>query len=605
MSDTEAIKILGLDNTFSYEDEQMAYSSLVEGNHPNLEKIKEAHEYLTNKYFNDNNYPIVTIDDNIPERNLIDELKYLTISHNSYPEEYKEIIDNIARIYEKYASKLEINKEDFSEIVYSCALYEIKEQFTSLAKLYFKNNKINYKLNNLDYNLSLDEFWEELERVKSNEEEKAKFKEILSKNAECYQNYIGYDDVMKTFIEVTIEQTVKSIMQNEDENKSVYDYIQDMNSVIFNGFGDRFKERLGREVEKYKKDPNYNEYIKLKIYDAIEYFNVYAKEKEYAKSKLPNIMNKFYEYIDEIFNDSASLSSHISALKERFLASEDYIKDAKIAKLYERLILYEKQFNSGKDIFDDIKRLEEELNRYESVRKTLKDNYNEVTSIYHDLIRRYYEELNKIDISNNYEEAAKLSEIFKNALDLFKKLESGEIDTKVLLDILSKISFTDYNSDHKLLRIKTIKTGVYLKNLDYMNDDENFYYLKEEDGEYYLYHTGLDMYKIKVYPNSIYNKYVPLDEFLSLAEYVGKEAHNTLEYSRILVLYKLGNVSVLKNEFNFMIGNTIIDDLKEVDDYNIYGGKYDNIKECAKAITVEVERLVRAYDFREDKGNKN
>ena len=113
------------------------------------------------------------------------------------------------------------------------------------------------------------------------------------------------------------------------------------------------------------------------------------------------------------------------------------------------------------------------------------------------------------------------------------------------------------------------------------------------------------MYKIKVYPNSIYNKYLPLDEFLSLAEYVGKEASNTLEYSRILVLYKLGNISILKNEFNFMITNRKMDDLRDIDDFNIYGGKYSDIKECTSAITDEVERLVKAFDFKEDKSIKN
>ncbi len=653
MTDIEAVKILGLSNSFTREEEHSAYRELAKKYHPdyydNAEESKKnelhqkmleinaAHEYLKKKYFSDsgdmnkrvnvgyassysnnyngnstNNY-YDEIELAIYKRETIERIKEKSnvINIQEYPEyaqtflkKIVDVTDNTIFIIDKICrDKKDVNNQ------YKFFISFINEQ---LAKLLIEFCKIN----NLDnefiryrvkYDYSVSKFYEQLEIIKNQYGDRTKqLLDTINKETEKYQNYIGYDELKNNISELK-EKTITAIGKDFNNEGVVHICIKNMHTTIKEIFADYFKDFLTRESKKYIDYVGYNEYIKIRIPGKIDLYTFYAKERNFDKTLKEDFIKKYNDEIENIFARSFSIIDNLKRIKQSFANVPDHLKNESYLNLYEELKIIEQRFNKkGDDISPNLDDIEKKLEKL----LILNNNIDDLNKAYNILITNYHNRLSSIN-PVDYRAVQKVNEIFDAAIKIFPKIENQEVEIDTAVDILSKITFNNYNEDMTIIKSANkinIESGVYIKSPDYMKNtyyDESFFYLKEEDGDFIMYNVGLTTTK-EVMPIDIIKKeFISLEEFLKKAEYIGKE-YRAVTFNN-LILYRLGQVYISKysDRSSFIIRQGTNQNLNTPSDYSVYGGDYKDINELIDIIKKQVERSVNAYEAEEKRKNSN
>ncbi len=649
MNDNEAIRILGLGSSFTGEEELAAYRELVKKYHPDnydnaseeeikfahekMIKINEAHDYLKKKYFtnpSDINKSVNITSSNsyssaYNNRKTYNYSKEAELELEKYKQEVIKKIKERANIininiYPKYIHALlkDIEREtnNIINIIIICKdkgdinrqynffVRSIIDKLTELLIEYCKINNLNYDFirRRVNYNWSVSKFYEQLEQMKKQYEDRTKqLQDRLKKETEKYKEYIGYTH-LKDFISETIEKVIIAIGKDD---YLVEICIGNMHSIITEKFKEYFKEMLTKYAEKYKDYAGYNEYVKIRISGKIDSYTSYAKERDFAETQLEDFIKKFHDEIENIFARNFAIINRLNKIKKNFDDIPDQLEVNSFNNLYEELKNCEQRFNKGDDItsnLDDIERKLEKILQFNKNRELLNKAYNI-------LITNYHNKLASIS-PINYKELQKVNEIFEAVIKIFAKLENQEIDIDATIDILSRITFNSYDEDMSLINSTNkinIASGVYIIKPEYMRNtfaDESLFYLKEEDGNYYMYRTGTITTKEMMPIDKIKNKFISLEDFLQKAEYIGKEFD---AISRYLVLYKLGQVYIsrVSNITLFGIKQNINKKLTTPLDYSIYGGDYKDINELITAIKIQVEKSVITYENEEKRKDKN
>lgn len=643
MNDYEAIRILGLSSSFTGEEELTSYRKLVKKYHPDnydnasekekkraheiMIKINDAHDYLKKKYFpnqsdmkkriniasySSNSSPYNNSSRyNYSKENELELEKYKQevikmikeraniININTYPKYIHALLKDIERETNNIINTIIICKDkgDINR-QYNFFVRSINDKLNEIIEKFCEINNLNYDFvwRRVKYICSVSEFYEQLEQIKKQYEDRTnQLQDRLNKETEKYKNYIGYEE-LKDFISKTIEQVIIAIGKDD---YVIEICIENMHTIITQKFEEYFKEMLTKYADRYKDYAGYNEYVKIRILGKIDLYTSYAKERNFAETQLKDFIKNFHNEIENVFARDFAIIDKLNKLKNTFNDNPDYLEVESILSLYEEIKNCELRFNKGDDItpnLEDIERKLEKSLQFNNNRELLNKAYNILITNYHNKLAS----ISPID----YKELQKVNEIFEAVIKIFAKLENQEIDIDRAVQILTRITFNNYDEDMSLINSTNkinIASGVYIIKPEYMRTtfaDESFFYLKEEDGNYYMYRTGTITTKEMMPIDKIKNIFISLEDFLQKAEYIGKEFD---DISRYLVLYKLGQVYIsrVSNITLFGIKQNINKKLTTPLDYSIYGGDYKDINELITAIKIQVENSVITYENEE------
>lgn len=206
----KAIEILGLNRHFTEDELKETYRNLMRKYHPdaNIGKSNEELKTLEEKAKEINsayellckNFQSISLDEYI--RFLYNELlkynKKTNININSvYLEDYQHEISIFIQGFAMYADKFK-TKQDL-DTYFAYTKEAIKAVFEKLCVAYFKQYSIDVKYKReLNYEVSIQDFYEQLKEIKEQFLEQVIGKEILK-----YQNYKGYE-YLKSWIEIAV-----------------------------------------------------------------------------------------------------------------------------------------------------------------------------------------------------------------------------------------------------------------------------------------------------------------------------------------------------------------------------------------------------------------
>ena len=369
-----------------------------------------------------------------------------------------------------------------------------------------------------------------------------------------------------------------------------------MHTIIERKFEDFFVEMLTKEVEQYKDDVSYNEFVKQRIRGKIDmYSSFYIKEKNYDKSQEREIITSFHDEIENIFARCLAIIERIKKLKKYFQDNPEYLEDEKFIDLYEKLISYERQFNNGTDISNSLDSFEEELDSLEekySFEKNIESN-QDVIIAYQGLIERYQNSLKQLNPIADKDKINKLAEVFEQAIKVFDMIRSKQVDLDTGLFWIKSITFENYDKDMKIFNVvDSVDSKIYIS-----RNGNTFYYLQDgEDDIKFLYEDGNYSKKTIIKSDGLKTQFISLGAFLKNSTYIGRPAN--YDGKSAFITYKLGEKIIYTNVF----GNIYLGDNANIKHYMKYGrsqkryqDRADLVKDLEKQLEDNFELTKKKY----------
>ena len=624
MTDSEAVRILCLGNSFTGEEELAAYRRIIKEYHPDLwdkasseekinanKKVREAnaaHEHLKSKYFS-------TSDDQKRKVTINDYRGYTSFSNGTKTpksdlEEYKEEIKrklytkyNFGNfIYPEYIQKLYVNlinqltyiinlinnTEDKYYIgsLYADALNIIGQNYRSVRKKFCSYNNIpeSFVDKRISYDCSFQEFYEQLLKSKtayeSNNSKRDEYAKRLQNEIEKYKTYYGYEkikDKINTFFIITLNG-----MENENFNNYTAEVLR-MHDVINKYFADNLKDELKSQAEKYKDYAGYNQFVKLNIETLISKTISDAINSNFQN--IEEIISKFHDSINSIFEESFSISNKINNIKVWFEDHKEYLKIKEFKDLYNKLLKYERDFSYSTDISKDLEKLEEDLASLEEryiFEKNIESNQDVIIS-YQGLIERYQNSLKQLNPIADKDKINKLAEVFEQAIKVFDMIRSKQVDPDTGLFWIKSITFENYDKDMKIFNVvDSVDSKIYIS-----RNGNTFYYLQDgEDDIKFLYEDGNYSKKTIIKSDGLKTQFISLEAFLKNSTYIGRPAN--YDGKSAFITYKLGEKIIYTNVF----GNIYLGDNANIKHYMKYGRsqkRYQDRADLVKDIEKQLE----------------
>ena len=244
MNFEKALRILGLKSNFTEEELKKAHRVLVNKYHPDRNKtpeaeskmkdINEARDYLekylkdvnprynSNRSSNDSNNNQKDFDiERYKTEKKTELFKIIKINFDQYnvSENIKVIILTDLKLYiilhyfDNLNNKYDIDKQ------FNKNYEEIKKGFKKIKEEFYKENNISESdvKENINYDCTLTEFYENLLKIKEKYGKEAIITDLLEKEIEKYQTYVGYDK-----ISILVKVCMNNARIKIKKNKYVY-----------------------------------------------------------------------------------------------------------------------------------------------------------------------------------------------------------------------------------------------------------------------------------------------------------------------------------------------------------------------------------------------
>lgn len=478
MDFNKAIAILGLKRTFTEDELKKAYRALSHKYHPDKfegtpqyedmvkkqQEVNEAKDFL--KDYLKSNGDNIDITAYIEQK--IKEIKDITnFEFDKYNEifsdKFKNIIDRIFSIYVSFAVTLiTIDRKNKTTIDnnFNQAKQDIKERFKKLKELYYEEKNIdeNDVKETINYDCTLKEFYEQLLKFKDKYSKESILKKKLEDEILKYTYFAGYE---------IIETQIKEIIEN-------------------------FANKIKKQRFKYNQ-----------------------QDIDDMNQEITDLFNKFF------------------TLKQKTEILEEIVKQINDEEIKEQFELIKNNLYSGYsfDTFDEkISELEELIQTYikeTKLKTTFKENEQAINDIYKELIERYNQVAQSYNIIN-YPSA--VEETNKQLNELLQLFITGCRQYKDLdfFNLFKEITFKSFYNDDKITRkiknmTKDKKSKVYIKiNIEGIWDECSFFWFDEENMTMYRIRNVETIDSEKINLEELTEDYIPLEEFLDEATFIGK-----------------------------------------------------------------------------------
>ena len=484
-----------------------------------LEEIKKYFKKLKEEFYKENNLYETNIQESLNYECTVEEFyqqllkiknKYGTESIiNEKYKSLKNIVDfdcneyklstNILNIIEKIRNVPEIFKimsknmpnKQFIENLFNTSLDTIKELFKELETEFYK--EINVDKNDIqeiiNYDCTLKLFYQQMLTIKEKYSQEGIIDNLLEVEISKYISYPGYERV-KSLVRFSKNQTLKKIKTNKF--KYTKKDIDEMHQLI------------------------------------LKYFQQY----NFIQQKILELEVKISKIDDQ-------------SIKEEF---------KKIKNNAKTTIRFDKLENNIKELEMKIEKHYEELKRITKINHDMK-----IKMIYDSLIYRYDEAIKNYNIKTQQVTPDKLEEFLKEVLVSFKQgiKEDKSIE---FFNMFNEIDFKyiEYFDKAILEKIKNIlNTKIYIKmKFENPSDDHGFFYLDKENMLMYEIISSdaiTDIRTYKVTEKDLEENYIPIDEFLNKATFIGE---NKIGYlgEKYALIYQLNGYSIYLENNQLCLG---------------------------------------------------
>lgn len=381
-----------------------------------------------------------------------------------------------------------------------------------------------------------------------------KIRELEEKIEFDFDKYEVFTSIEKIIIRIIAMTQLNIIAIKSAITKEEIDYI--LNSICWDSSLKKLKSMFYKEYDidksKVKNSLNYNDNLSA-FYSSLlcikekysrqvllikEINRKFLEYKTYAGyDRIKNVIERIRDtYIDNIgkkvivdiceFGQEVLSSFHmmydyehkINHLKEICSTIEDSLIHQKL----EELENYFSNIESFSIIHNTIDELEDLICEYEKKQEGLK----RISSYYGDIVDRYILRLQQLKKSNSLDEVYKVTLVFQIVTRVFEDIKEGRRNIEDL-ELLSKINFSNYESDMRVLKLKEyiLFNELYIVNKIVSNWNELV--IGKVVG---LNENGIEMVGISDYGvvNSSYlsldlfeKSYIPFTEFLEKSEFYG------------------------------------------------------------------------------------
>lgn len=423
MTNESYLKLFGLKKGYSLEEIRLAYKRLVRKWHPDnfaneserqqriatekMQEINAAYEYLKN------NISECSFDLNEYKSKLSSQLnEYLNFEQqNVYIIEstIKNITQKIFSFrFRTYRTKQEVDDS------YNAVLQFIKEEYDSLKRNYYQmyfifETEVEESLN---YNCHLNEFYEQLEKIKNKYSKEILFEKRVAQETTKYKTYVGYSQ-----IENEVDICCKKALCHAKNNlyRGLNKIIEDMHVEIEICFSKYFEliNRLNIAIQFF--EDCYPDVSQQSLLDLINNKMHYSEI-----SKLTGIAEK-------------EIATFCLILKFQELINKCPMEE-KLSEMEQNMEFIEQRI---------IKKQEEDKKQAIKAKNALV-----IDELFQDLINKGYKVISSLKVSSDYEQIECIYKLISHIVSLIKFYHEGKIKLEQIL-LLDSITFTDLEEDFK------------------------------------------------------------------------------------------------------------------------------------------------------------
>lgn len=510
-------------------------------------------------------------------------------------EEKQKELNAAADFIKKYLKK--DNKEAFSS---SAGRYANDETFDLNAYKSKKLNEIDTILRFSNYeNIVVSQ--EIKDKIFDLEQYKPLLMLAFSKGKSKYE----IDNTFQDFLE-KIKEDFESIKRTYyDENDIFESEVKE--NLNYNCTLEAFYNQLVTIGEKYSKtyllskrlDSEISKYKGYEYYDKIEIFIKRCKNNTISRIKNKKFQNIEQEIslmheqiINDVINEYESLNKTISELEN---IVKD-ITDTNIKNQYKQIKEYFEFGESLSVIRERLSILQEEMVKYQKLEQKISQSKN----VYNALIDRYTNVIKEKNIITDYTIIQKINELFNSLIELFKKGLSQSKDENYF-NLFDKITFKNLENDKKIKELLEFQTRrIYVRKKDIKPDDnidrKSFFWCNDNDDqldEYLMYRiepNGIS--EMTLSHKELEDGYIPLDELLTPKNIVGVYKSEESTKKIVLILAETDGYLLYKNNQTYGIN---------VNSYHHWTGEHGKIEELDKdtimtLITAYLEERLASYD---------
>lgn len=489
MTFDKAIKILGLNKSFSEEELKQAHRKLAQLHHPDIHENSEDR---------------LKEEEIMKDINAAKDLLMKHLKNNNHENRTYSAYNNIY-IEENRKTKL----KELQKIVSKDFITEFVSQIGDLSVM------INTIFNTLE--AIPMEFYTRACRIKINLNINALYKEYLNKIKYIFkelekqfyrENYINIEDIKESInYDCTLKDFCEQLLKIKDKySKEVF-----------------LKKKLEDELLKYTYFAGY-EIIEKQIKEIIRNFTSKIKKQRFKYNQ---------QDIDDINKEITDLFKKFFSLKQKIETLEQKVKQMNDEEIKEQFELIKNNLYSGYpfDTFDEkISELEEQIETYvkeTKLKNIFKENEQAINDIYKNLIERYSLVAQGYNIINYPSAVDEINQQLKELLQLFTTGCSQYKDLE-FFNLFKEITFKSFSNDYKITRkIKNMakgkKSNVYIKiNTATVKDEYSFFWFDEENMTMYRFCTIGTINSEKINYQQLTEDYIVLEDFLEQSTFIGK-----------------------------------------------------------------------------------
>lgn len=489
MNKAKALRILGLSEPFTKEDLIKRYRILAKENHPDyhpektqiMQEINFAKEYLEKNY----DFSVAEFED-YKKQKLEEFKKFILLDMSDYSECFSKFngLNNDKLNFITSFSKV-YDKKEFDSL-FNSSILDIKGKYKSLELDYFKENYIDSINVYINYDCSVQSFYDKLLKIKYTYSREIQFNKKITQEVQKYASYNGYS-IFASKIEEEKEKIVLECKNCKYKNQD--NYINKFNQKIESLFTGYFSVLNDiNTMEDYFKSMHSNEILTLvySLYNSSISIDEISKNSGMSKEEI--------EIYCKLIN-----------FKNSFLKSEYFTQE------------FELSLNNIKIEYNNLRKVND-----------LKLNQAKIIVIYNRLLNNYHRVLSSLNPLENFREKEKMSDILKQVFEIFELVKNGKLGIDSLY-MLENITFTNLENDNKLL--SEVKSNIFTKDnsINIYIDYTNMQIEVLKDDKTYIFLSDGSVHSM---PTRTFNNCITIDEYLSIANYIGLKSSIVRSYNK-------------------------------------------------------------------------
>ena len=512
MNKEKALRILGLTEPFTREELNKRYRILAKENHPDyhpektqiMQEINYAKEYL------EKNYTFSSTELTEYKKKKLEEFKkFISLNMSDYSECFSQFINLNKDLLTYVLSFASVYDKKEFDLLYNSSISDIKEKYKFLKVDYFKENYIDDNNISINYNCNVQEFYNQLLKIKHIYSREVHFKKKIKETVQKYASYTGYSTLCKK-IEEEIEKIILECKNSKYRNQD--DYLN------------KFNQNIDSLFKKY-----------FSILNDINTIEDYFKSM--YSSEILTLVYSLYSSsisIDEISKNSGMSSREIKLycelidFKNKYLNSNIFTQECELS------------FNNIKNEYNNLIKNNE-----------IKLNQDKINDIYNRILDNYHHALSSLSPLDNFNEKEKMSDILRKVFKIFELVVSGKLAIDSLY-VLDNITFTNLENDNKLL--SEIKPNVFDQNnsLTIYIDETSRQILVLKDKKVYYFSNDSSILGSVSESNRSFNHFLSINEYLEKANYVGIKTTLVRTYNKYVelvdYLYEYNDIVFFKDQ---------------------------------------------------------